>query len=101
MPEITPEYQEASPVSVRVFAPRSTVLPALPFKLPMVWSANKLRLAPAAMVTDELAGIAWPPSTARLPPCIEVGPAYVLVPCKVSVPDPALVKPPLPEILPE
>ncbi len=87
-----------SPPAVSVLAP-SVTEPA-PASDPMVSDAAIFRVAPEATVTAFASTIAVPLFKLRMPADTVVRPVKVLVPDKVMVPLPCLVKAPVPEITP-
>ena len=61
----------------------------------------RLSVAPASTVTALLVLIELPPAKASVPALTVTEPVCVLVPVRVRVPAPCLVKAPLPEMMPD
>ena len=109
---VKPPVPEIMPVKV-VLPASPTVKLAMPkLMLPVVLLATsaieatvslkpaRFQIAPSAILTAELSAMTLAFPLVSVPALIVVAPVYRLVPDKIKVPTPVLVKPPVPEIMP-
>ncbi len=78
----------------------STTEPA-PDSEPMVSVPDSVKRAPLLTVTALLSPIALPPDSAKVPALTVTAPLWLLLPDKLKVPAPVLLKAPLPDSTPD
>ena len=96
MPESVPPSVELLPLVSKVPPPKLSVTARFEVK-----PARYCKVPPPSVRVPEPLPRLLSADTASVPPLIVVPPKYVLAPDSVSVPAPILVRPPMPNIVPE
>ncbi len=86
--------------SPEVRSPLSTTEPA-PDSEPIVSSSAKVKVAPLSTVTALLLPIELLPESAKVPALAVISPVWLLLPDRLKVPAPVLIKAPVPETTPD
>lgn len=105
-PEITPPKVESDEVEVVSVAEPSEIAPVpddgeVESDPTVSLKSARVNVAPLPTTTFDELSMRFAAPSASVPPEIVVAPVYALEPDSVSVPEPVLVTPPVPELVPE